>query len=54
MDILQESKALYEKIRDLLIDKMTIKLQLENYDIEEEDVTGDNTNDYSVETIDES
>lgn len=48
MTILQSSEDLYNKIKNLLIDKMTVKLQLENYAIEDEAIEGDNTDDYSA------
>jgi hypothetical protein len=54
MEILQSDKKIYDNIKRILIDKMTIKLQLDDYKIEDEDVAGDNTNDYKVETEDEA
>jgi recombination protein RecA len=49
MEVLQSSKELYDKIKNLLIDKMTVKLQLAEYAIEDEAVEEtDNANDYSV------
>ncbi|MEO6305591.1 MAG: hypothetical protein ABIP51_20680 [Bacteroidia bacterium] len=51
LSVLQSSKELYEKIKALLIDKMTVKLQLADYAIEDEPVEVDeNTNDYKVDS----
>lgn len=49
LKILQSSEDLYNKIKALLIDKMTVKLELNNYVIEDEDIEGDNSEDYAVE-----
>lgn len=50
MSVLQKSKELYNSIKDLLIDKMTVKLQLDNYVIEDESLETDNV---EVDSADE-
>lgn len=42
LDILQSSEKIYNKIKDLLIEKMTVKLQLAEYSIEDEELIEEN------------
>lgn len=53
MDILNKNAVLKQKIKDLLIQKLTIPLKFDesNYKIEVEEVEGDNVNEYSVQKV---
>lgn len=50
LDILQKKEEYYDKLKELLIEKLTIKFDHENYKIEEipVDLESDNSNDYSA------
>ena len=51
LEILQSSKELYDKIKNLLIDKMTVKLQLAEYAIEDQEIDEETKDDYVVSEV---
>ena len=50
MEILQKNEEFYNKLKECLIDKLTIKFKFDDYKMETEDIdfTADNDDDYAI------